>query len=665
MAKKQIELSPEEFDRRYGGGGKASSSAKELSAEEFDQQYGAKQPNSSALEAAAQGVGNAASMGYAAPLAAGVERAASGVEGLINKATGISLDKAKETDRKLVAAGFKIDQPEESYVKTRDEFLKRQESLKKEHPYAYGIGEVAGTVGGGMGAGKLIGKALPSLAVKAGEKLLPTVAKSAAQGGLLAGLSDPGTKEGVVDPLQLKQRAKMAKTGAIVGGAIPLVAKAISGLAGFGKKLLSEGSGIPRGDIETYAKRTKEVNDLIKRSGGNLVEMSDDVRGEIQNGLQTYKKGLNESISQELAAIPEDRVLPIDPLINKIAKIQGQMNPRLHGAEYKALSELGDKVIGESVDGKVSAKAMHELKRWLQDEGDQAYLKAGQIFSKGDYYARAAKDAASEARELVSAASDMMGQSKIRVANESLAELHEIEDLINKNLITPGKPEAALLAAGSGGNQRNTELLGKLGSLTGQDIKGKAELLSAAKQFANPSWLPIDSTGKSGTRLVAGLLTGSALGMSQGKTTEGAAMGAAVTSPMAVKGAINLASSLPASVKGIPGSVGKIASPAVAGFGVGQAMGGGFQRDPLVQMSESPDNVKYAVESKQIPEEAIKTLVGWSGPLTREQYIKAATRLQSVQGRKAFQAALMHVMSVDNPEMSLGPAGQQVLGGGQ
>jgi len=51
-----------------------------------------------------------------------------------------------------------------------------------------------------------------------------------------------------------------------------------------------------------------------------------------------------------------------------------------------------------------------------------------------------------------------------------------------------------------------------------------------------------------------------------------------------------------------------------------------------------------------------------SGKLTRESYIKAKRMLQTVQGRKALEAAIFQVHSVNNPEAALGPAAQEMGG---
>ena len=132
--------------------------------------------------------------------------------------------------------------------------------------------------------------------------------------------------------------------------------------------------------------------------------------------------------------------------------------------------------------------------------------------------------------------------SKIAEANNSLAKLHNIDDLMNSNLIAPGKPEAALLSAGSGTNLRNANALKSLGEMTGKDMKGDAEKLAAMKFFTNPSLTPVDTTGKAAGRMGLGGLAGAGLGHMTGipgAEIIGATAGASTASPAAMKSIIN------------------------------------------------------------------------------------------------------------------------------
>jgi len=172
----------------------------------------------------------------------------------------------------------------------------------------------------------------------------------------------------------------------------------------------------------------------------------------------------------------------------------------------------------------------HNVKRFLQEKATQAYRNPGDIFSVGTEGAKAAKAGGAIARELVNKASP-----EVASANNALSQLHDIEDMMNSNLIAEGKPHAGLLAAGSGTNPRNANYLKDLGALTGKDMLGEAEKLAAMRSFGSPDLLPVDPTGKSYTRLALG----GALGALFGGTPISMAAGAALTSPATMKVMIN------------------------------------------------------------------------------------------------------------------------------
>ena len=161
---------------------------------------------------------------------------------------------------------------------------------------------------------------------------------------------------------------------------------------------------------------------------------------------------------------------------------------------------------------------------------DSSYGKPGQIFSIGSEAANAAKSGAAKARQLIDVA-----EPGVTEMNAKLSKLHDIENNINKNIIKPGKPEAALMSAGSGGNARNVKSLDQLGEFTGTPMLEEAQILAAMRTFGNAKYLPVDTTGKSLTRMGVGTAGGFLLG-----GPVGAAVGAASTSPATLKGAIDL-----------------------------------------------------------------------------------------------------------------------------
>lgn len=136
-----------------------------------------------------------------------------------------------EADAKLKEMGI-TPPPQESYLEARDRNIKRQELQGKEHPYWKGVGTVGGIVAGGATTGALgrlagLGKTATALG---------RFKDAAKIGAVMGAVSNPGDKEGEINPLQLEDRLKSAGIGAGVGMASELASEAI----GFGSKKASQ-----------------------------------------------------------------------------------------------------------------------------------------------------------------------------------------------------------------------------------------------------------------------------------------------------------------------------------------------------------------------------------------------------------------------------------------
>lgn len=595
------------------------------------------------IEALLQQIGDKSSLGYAPQLSAAVG--------------SILPDPSAGVDEELKKQGFNISQPESDYVSLRDADIKRQLGLQERNPIASGIGSGIGLISGGLAGGSALGAAVPALKIAKGSGLISNIAKSAGQGAITSGAYNPGDVEGEISPLQVRDRAQAAAMGGVVGGAVPGV-MALPGLAKKGlTSAASKLSGLAKHDIETYAKHTDEINRIIKESGGNLAEMADNVRGEISGGIQKYRQGLNEAIGKELQAAPKDAALSAKPMLSSLKDSLDKVDKDLNPEQHKYISELIQKIGAKTNEaGNINLQDAHKLTEFLQGE---AKYNPGGIFPKGDQYAKAAKAAAAKGREIRNLGSEKIG-GEVKKGYQALSQLHDIEKNINKNLISPGKADAALFSAASGANPRNAKVLQELSDLTGVDAMGKARLASAARTFGSPDLIPSPNNGAALARLAVGGAAGGLLGASSGEghSKSGSALGAAAASPLTVKAGINaanLAGKLIPDMGGLSSATGKIASPAAAGIGVGAAMSKGFTPDPFVMLSKSPDSIKQAVDNGAIPAEAVRAVVSKSGELTREDYIKAQRLLKSAQGRQALQAAMYHVSNVGNPEQALGP----------
>lgn len=160
----------------------------------------AEQQDPRVAQAALQGFGEGATLGYLPQLQAAGEQ-------VIDFFTP-----EPESDRLLKEQGFKL--PEEpGYIESRDAFIQRGQQLQDEAPVAFGVGQVAG----GLAATAPLGAAV-------------TMKGAAVTGAAYGALQNPGDIEGELSPLQLDKRIKNTAYGALTGllaqGGVKAIAKA-------------------------------------------------------------------------------------------------------------------------------------------------------------------------------------------------------------------------------------------------------------------------------------------------------------------------------------------------------------------------------------------------------------------------------------------------------
>jgi hypothetical protein len=331
------------------------------------------------------------------------------------------------------------------------------------------------------------------------------------------------------DPTNIIPGVAVAKgvsaAGRLASKAAPQVgriASATGNAIGKGAGIAAEAlTGVPLQQINTYAKNTDKINDIIKRYGDDSAAMSDDIKQGINNSIIETKTGLNKTIEESLNAMPENKIIDISWLNNDIAAAKSKLRPGIDDGALSELDELTETLTKFSADGKVNASDLFRLKNFMQGQAKSSYAKAGQIFVRTKDSARAANGMAAKLRKQVNQIAPEIAQ-----ANNSLHRLHKLEETMNKNLIAVGKSDNALLSAGSGVNSRGAKQLKELGSITGKDILGQAESAAAAKTFARPPVLPMDTTGKSLARTAVAYALGGF-------------PAAAMTSPVTLKIAIN------------------------------------------------------------------------------------------------------------------------------
>lgn len=355
---------------------------------------------------------------------------------------------------------------------------------------------------------------------------LGRTALSSGQGAVMSALD---TQEGE----SWQDKIDRAKSGGKLSGGIQLAAESIpvvgKALGYAGRKIGQAVSGVDESIIQNYANRTDEVNELIKKSGGDITEAADLVRTELASGIQGAKQNLNTQISRTLAKASPEKNISIQPLLEKLQAAKAKLNPNFKSGAIAEIDDMIGAISKEAPDGMVNVSSLYQIKQFLNEGSASAYNKGGQIFTRASEAARAAKEAAGDTRAMLKPIAGAISE-----ADSQLSKLHAIERRLNKNLLAAGKPDAALLAAGSGANPRNTATLRELERVSGVPVTQRAKDLATAKVFASPNLLPTDYTGKSVARQAGSALLGTAVG-----GPVGGMVGAALASPMTVKLGVN------------------------------------------------------------------------------------------------------------------------------
>jgi len=476
----------------------------------------------SQLESAARSVAQGATLGFEDELA--------GVGGAIgSRLGGMGVGQVESTHPDVQARVQALAPPEKSlgelYTQSREEERGLNKAAEEANPWTYGGGSLVGGIANPIS--------------KVGSTLKGAAGLGAAY-GLGSGKADLTKGELASSGVETGLGALGGAAGYGVGKAIPKLASGAGSVKDYiknkmGYKVGSFLTGIPEKEIQTYATKTDEINKMISDSGGNVSAAADAVREKLQTGLRNTRSKLSGQISQVLNDAPPQKTIDVSPVLNNLQVSKAKLNPNLQSEAVSEIDDLIKKISSEADEnGNVNIKSLQDIKNFLMENAKSSYLKDGKIFYTGKQSARAAKDAATSTLKILNPLSP-----EIEGANRQLQKLHIIEENLNKNLIAPGKPDSALMAVGSGGNQRNINLMNQLGKITGQNPVEEAEKLAAVSRFANPSWTPADTTGKSAFRLGASALIGNAIA-----GPVGGALAAGTTSPAVVKSGINVANQI-------------------------------------------------------------------------------------------------------------------------
>lgn len=383
-----------------------------------------------------------------------------------------------------------------------------------------GLGTVAGA-----GVGGALGKAAEGLGKKylLGEE--PGSREEYYKGLAQEGLMGAGSEIG----------AKAIGAGAKYAAETPFGQAAIKKMGDFGSKIGEMLTGVPEQEIRTYANNADKIKQMAKSSDNDIAEAADQMRNKFSQSLDAKRMEINNSIKEALQG--RNKTVPSQPIIDALNSQKEKINSQLYPEEHAKIDSLIEKIKSLSKDGEMSVSNAHDVKRFLQDKASSAYRSPGDPLSLGTEGARAAKSGASVARDLVNKA-----EPSIAKANDQLANIHDIMDDLNANMITSGKTPASLLAAGSGGNPTNAKNLRRLGEATGIDMEQDAKNLAAMRTFGSPKFMAQSTTGRTLAHMGSGAGLGGLLGYQVGGregAEAGALTGAFLTSPAAIRAAID------------------------------------------------------------------------------------------------------------------------------
>lgn len=289
-------------------------------------------------EAALQGFGQGAAMGYLPQLQAAAEP-------LTNK---------------LFSALEGKPEPElPSYVERRDENIKALDETAKQSPGSFTTGLLGGAVTGAAAPGGLIGKAAPGLSA---------VKQAAVAGGVQGLLQNPGDTQGELSGPQLGERAQQAGFGALAGGASEKVLGGIAGapqkLKEFAQEKAFKSSGAMLKDF-----RKAFARDRVNELGQSMID----------NGL--VKPGMTfDHVAEKATALKKVAGKQIGSIYDKLSDLASRAPEKLSDAFAIAdPSTIAAELTAVTRSSKVMPKLNSQAYREQMDRYVESVASSGQL----------------------------------------------------------------------------------------------------------------------------------------------------------------------------------------------------------------------------------------------------------------------------------------------
>jgi hypothetical protein len=334
------------------GGGASQAEPTEFDWNQYEDVSPSPRTDSGAAQAALEGFGRGASLGYLPQLQAMAEPL---TDRAFNLLPGPDVEPAPWRQ-------MNPSSPE--YVVARDENLRRQAAQAEANPVTAGTGEIAGVIASaavpGAAINKIVGTGAKGIvAANQAKKALTMgqVLKTAASAGVQAAAMNPGDTEGVVDPLQIDQRIENAKVGAVMGGAAGAAAKAIQSAAPALKKgaetIAFKASGAMLKDFRQAASRGE-----VQKIGRFMLDKGIVKAGDTYEDIARKAADMNKSAGAQLDKIYNNA----NGVIKKVNQAVSQKWQQLTPKEFSLWKNIGFNPVRDK------KKIMAQAKKALGDE---------------------------------------------------------------------------------------------------------------------------------------------------------------------------------------------------------------------------------------------------------------------------------------------------------
>lgn len=290
------------------------------------------------LKAAASGLGQGVSFGYAPSIAAAADPITSKIaEGIRSLQGKPAIDLSSK----------------DPYPQRRDAIDQEYQDNKARAPNWYKGGELTGAAA----VGSKIPGAVPAT-------LPGKIVAGAAGGALMAGLANPGDTPGKVDDAQLSQRLTNAKVGGFLGGALPLVGAGLAKSADVAGKLSKRLAFASLGpyakaarqalqtDVTSYPPELSKLGEVVQQQGGLIgpeVDQASDIgRTLLDEGVIGPAPVSHETLAGKAQSIASGKGEKIESYLgglqDSVDKMQSNFRDQIMQGHNAKMADIDDQV---------------------------------------------------------------------------------------------------------------------------------------------------------------------------------------------------------------------------------------------------------------------------------------------------------------------------------